>query len=66
MSYPVKRCPWCGHDLEDPTAPTVETAIEKEKEIWHPCDIPDNMPDSITITDASDTWTLEKEVNWEP
>ncbi|MCK4825982.1 hypothetical protein KA005_60095 [bacterium] len=46
MSYPVRRCPWCGHELEDPTEPTIITAEEKEKEIWRPCDIPDSYTDT--------------------
>jgi len=52
MSYPVRRCPFCGHELEDFDIPTVETAIEKEKEIWYPCDIPDSY------TDTADSSTL--------
>ena len=52
MSYPVRRCPLCGQEIEDPLVPTVGTAIEKEKEIWNPCDIPDSY------TDTTDSHTL--------
>lgn len=54
MSYPVKRCPWCGHELEDPATPAVETAIEREREIWNPCDIPDSYTDTAD-SHTSDT-----------
>jgi len=46
MSYPIRYCPYCQRPLDIPEEPTIETAIEKEKEIWHPCDMPDNYTDT--------------------
>ena len=52
MSYPVRRCPYCGHELEDPFVPNVDTAIEKEMQIWRPWDY-ETMPNTWTDYNGS-------------
>ena len=50
----MNECPLCGLDLRG-----IREAIEKEREIWRPCDMPDSItesPDSTTIDFDYQTW----------
>jgi len=58
MSYPVRRCPFCGHELEDFDMPTVDTATEREKEIWRPWD------KSYSYTESQESTTIDNGGDW--